>query len=107
MKNLISIRCVLTLILILSPIAMGRGDQDLKKLVQTFTTEYKALGIPVLEISYVDQFKTIQDSAGLARQTAFFQRSQAQLKAIPQNQLSKDYRIQHQILEYEIRQNFV
>jgi hypothetical protein len=106
MRNILPLT-LLVLITVASPGALAwDADRKFETLVRAFVPEYKQLKIAELSLSYVDNFKNIQDLAGLSRQRAFFQKYASSLRAVDRSQLRSEMRYQYDALRHQIALDF-
>ena len=78
------------------------SDPAAQALFTAFTTEYKALDVPEMDLSYRDNFAHVQSLEGIARQQAFFARMHERLDGIDRRALSDEVRYEVDALRYEI-----
>lgn len=93
-------------VLSLSSIVFANSDDDkLQDIFETFTAEYPDLKVPELNLSYVENFKNIQDLDGIERQRDLFVSTRNQLHTIRRQGLSSEYQYQYDTLVYEVNLN--
>jgi hypothetical protein len=81
------------------------AQHSYQTLLEDFETEYSALGIPNLELSYVNNLKNVGSEAELNAQEEFFQKYQQRLKQHSNDDFSEKDRVTYQVLMYEIELN--
>ena len=70
-----------------------------------FEKVYRQLNIPLLSFDYAGNFRNIGSHAEISKQEAFFNKFAERLKSIDRQKLSKDRKIDFDLVEYEIKLN--
>lgn len=86
-------------------LAASSSDSELQILVREFIPAYTALHIPELELSYIENFKHIQDLLGIQRQRYFFNQYRRDLLSIDRSDLETENRYLRDNLLYEFNLN--
>ena len=64
--------------------------------------DYRQLAIPVTVLAYVENFKNIQNLAGIQRQKAFFTRASTDLATLDRKNLSPDFQYEYDLIAWEV-----
>jgi uncharacterized protein (DUF885 family) len=70
-----------------------------------FKSGYQALNISPVNLSFVDNFRSVKTEKEISRQTEFFQKFSRRIKTIERKNLSAKRQIDLDLIEYEIRLN--
>jgi uncharacterized protein (DUF885 family) len=78
-------------------------DDAFNDWAQHFVLDYRQLAIPQHSLSYVDNFASMQDLAGIRRQKAFFTRAGKELHLLARQGLRPDFKYEYDVIDYEIQ----
>lgn len=104
-KNYTLLLCLPLLLLFGAGAPAPSENEKLMALLRQFATEYRALHMPGLSMSYVERMQTIQDAQGLARQEQLFSKTAGEVKSINADQLTGKYKLYYRQLRYELDLN--
>ncbi len=84
----------------------AQQNEVFQQLLKNFTEEYPTLNIPPLNLSYVENLKSIENEASILIQKDFFKQYLNELFAINPYKLSKEELLDYHHLRYEISVNW-
>lgn len=84
----------------------GQQNKAFRQLLENFAAEYPKLGIPQLNLSYMENLNSIPDEGSILEQKAFFKKYLNELFTINAIGLSKEEQLDYYHLRYEISVNW-